>query len=271
MTLGVWNLALGELTCRCEGHSLGILGAWLSTDALKAVSGGFDSVIRQWDLSTGSLKAECTRVMAGHSGPVVSIEASAHSILSTSFDGTLRVWDWSGRQVSCIEAHDGHSSGLVILADGDHALTGGDDSLLKRWDLATGDCISAGHGHNGSVWCVTVPRAPGVESSATSPHVCLSAATDGSLVLWDLRAAESPTLLVENAHEDAVAGLQADGLQCVSGGFDSQVKIWDLRQGLALRATMAAPPNAKCTRVAYDDTRVVTGSLTGSFVVFDMI
>ena len=109
MTLGVWNLALGELTCRCEGHSLGILGAWLSTDALKAVSGGFDSVIRQWDLSTGSLKAECTRVMAGHSGPVVSIEASAHSILSTSFDGTLRLWDWSGRQVSAVEAHEGRS------------------------------------------------------------------------------------------------------------------------------------------------------------------
>ena len=90
------------------------------------------------------------RTMVGHSGPVVSIEATEERIVSTSFDGTVRVWSWagqqaaaasssrpplispsSGQQVACLLAHDGHSSGLA-LAEG-HAYSGGDDGLLKRW------------------------------------------------------------------------------------------------------------------------------------------
>ena len=116
--------------------------------------------------------------------------------------------------------------------------------------------------------CAVYGHAMHAHAYVYAMHVGLQACTASS---WELHTHAPHTHMHTYTYALQVAGLQADGLQCVSGGFDSQVKIWDLRQGLALRATMAAPPNAKCTRVAYDDTRVVTGSLTGSFVVFDMI
>jgi WD40 repeat protein len=90
--------------------------------------------------------------MVGHAGPIVSVEASADAIVTSSFDGTVRVWSWEGRQRAVLAAHDGHSSGLAL--SGDKAYSGGDDGLCKRWDLATEACVDVMHGHEGAVWCV---------------------------------------------------------------------------------------------------------------------
>ena len=129
-TLKVWDLARGAVTKTLEGHSHGILGLWAdaatSGAAPRVVSGGFDADLRQWDVTKG----RCVRTMAGHGGPVVSIEADDDKIVSSSFDGTLRVWNWDGHARATLPAHDGHSSGLALL--GDVAFSGGDDGLVKR-------------------------------------------------------------------------------------------------------------------------------------------
>ena len=55
----------------------------------------------------------------------------------------------------------------------------------------------------------------------------------------------------------------------MSSGFDSLVKLWDLRT-LAARATLQTPVMTRCTRLVFDDTRIVTGSLNGTVVVLDV-
>jgi WD40 repeat protein len=82
--LHVWDLNSRCVTCTCEGHDHGILGAWLAPDVMRAVSGGFDATIRVWDLSGGMpasgtkpLKATCNRVMVGHSGAQAPIVRSS--------------------------------------------------------------------------------------------------------------------------------------------------------------------------------------------------
>ena len=204
-TLKVWDLARGAVTKTLEGHSHGILGLWAdaatSGAAPRVVSGGFDADLRQWDVTKG----RCVRTMAGHGGPVVSIEADDDKIVSSSFDGTLRVWNWDGHARATLPAHDGHSSGLALL--GDVAFSGGDDGLVKRcgptsapsaapaspaarltrpkltqklrtrWDLRTETCTDAVEAHSGAVWSVRASEA-----------LLLSASTDCALKLWDLRA-----------------------------------------------------------------------------------
>ena len=142
----------------------------------------------------------CTRVFAGHSGPIVSVECTDARVISTSFDGTCRVWDWSGRQLLSIEAHDGHASGLA-LPEGDarKVLTGGDDGRVKQFDLETGTCVTSCDGHDGAVWCVR-----------THGPLVLTGATDGSLRAWDLRAGCGALAAERHAHDDALAGLQLD-------------------------------------------------------------
>ena len=206
-----------QVTHTLEGHSLGILGIWLDPQPgqQRAVSGGFDADIRQWDFSEGA-RGRCVHTMTGHSGPIVSVEASTDAIVSTSFDGTVRVWSWEGQERACLYGHDGHSSGLA-LCDG-FAYSGGDDDLCKRWDLATGACVDELRGHEGAVWSI-----------ACDGRTLVSASTGGSLILWDPRVPAQLVHHAPRAHNDAIAGLQFDGHKVVSSGFDSLVKIWDLR------------------------------------------
>ena len=55
----------------------------------------------------------------------------------------------------------------------------------------------------------------------------------------------------------------------LTSSFDSTVKLWDQRKGVQRRATLHAPGGTRCTRLAYDDTRIVTGSLSGAVCCFD--
>ena len=97
------------MTHTLEGHSHGILGLWLDPEPTqqRALSGGFDADLRQWDLSEGS-RGRCVRTMVGHAGPIVSVEASADAIVTSSFDGTVRVWGaGGGGEPLVLRGHEG--------------------------------------------------------------------------------------------------------------------------------------------------------------------
>ena len=283
-TLAVWDLAMRSSKPQeiCEGHTNGVLGAWLSADGKKAISGGFDATIRIWDLALFHepspeaghaedrppevARGKCQRVFAGHSGPVASIECSTEVVFSTSFDGTLRFWDWSGKALNCICAHDGHASGLDLVGDGARCISGGDDGRVKEWDTATGALLSTLDGHEGAVWCVR--HCP---QGVAGGHL-LSAATDGALLQWDLRSPHGPVHSQPGAHNDACAGLELLGDDtAVTAGFDSVVRVWDLRKGLAPRARFQMPTDTRCTRIAIDDHKIVMGSLTGRVMLIDVL
>mmetsp|Transcript_10306 Transcript_10306/g.28407 ORF Transcript_10306/g.28407 Transcript_10306/m.28407 type:complete len:248 (-) Transcript_10306:438-1181(-) len=229
-----------------------------------------------WDISGDGPHGTCVRSMAGHAGPIVAIEADRDRILSTSFDGTLRVWRWDGQEALSIDAHNGQSSGLAIVDEGygiaAGVVTGGHDGLVKRWNVETSTCVEELDVHTGQVWCVRA-RGP----------VLMTAATDGAMYIFDLRASEKPVHGVVAAHDDAVAGLQFDDTKAVTSSFDSTIRIWELRS-LWGRTVQCAEdiqhvtitsswPNggARHTRLAYDDTRIVAGSLGGRILVADIL
>ncbi len=126
--------------CNPSGHRM-VLGLWMDEDCSTCLSGGADGDVKVWDMN----KQNCKRVLAGHQGPVVSLKADQDKIVSTSFDGTARVWTWAGREELVLEGHSGHVCGLWLqpLAEGGNAVwTGADDGLVKRWDVPTGVCRS---------------------------------------------------------------------------------------------------------------------------------
>jgi hypothetical protein len=126
--------------CNPSGHRM-VLGLWMDEECSTCLSGGADGDVKVWDMN----KQTCKRVLAGHQGPVVSLKADQDKIVSTSFDGTARVWTWAGREELVLEGHSGHVCGLWLqpLAQGGTAVwTGADDGLVKKWDLSTGVCLS---------------------------------------------------------------------------------------------------------------------------------
>ncbi|KAJ1492323.1 WD40-repeat-containing domain protein [Baffinella frigidus] len=127
----IWDLARKTcqktFACNSSGNRM-VLGVFLTEDQSTVLSGGADGDIKVWDVKRGT----CGRVLTGHSGAVVTLKADANKIVSTSFDGTCKVWSWRGRCEQTLIGHRGHVCGLSFQeSEPRNVWTGADDGLVK--------------------------------------------------------------------------------------------------------------------------------------------
>ncbi|MFF5304857.1 caspase family protein, partial [Streptomyces sp. NPDC013161] len=130
----------------------------------------------------------------------------------------------------------GHTGSVWVVAVAQiegrsHAVTAGNDSTVRVWDLEAGAERTALSGHTGSVSAVAVAQIDG------RPHA-VTAGSD-AVRLWDLEAgAERVTLTGHTDSVWAVAVAQIDGRpHAVTTSTDSTVRVWDLEAGTE-RATL---------------------------------
>lgn len=113
---------------------------------------------------------------------------------------------------------------------------GGNDGLVKIWDLEARTVTAALAGHGGWIWCL--------EAGDEAGNLMLSGATDSAIRGWDLRAPRGGNALRAETLPNAgpVSGLAvrpAEG-RVASGSFDGQVRLFDLRMWGAPRAAQTA-------------------------------
>ena len=91
-----------------------------------------------------------------------------------------------------------------MTADGRHAVSVSDDSMLRVWDLASGETVRTLSGHTGSVRAVAV---------TPDGRQVVSGSDDNTLRVWDLASGETVhTLSGHTGPVDAVA-VTPDGRQ----------------------------------------------------------
>ena len=88
-TIRIWNSADGTNHLTLTNDGAKVLSLVYCTPRLIA-TGGTDNQIRFWDLDR---RAEAGR-LAGHTGSVASLAVAGDSLVSGSFDTTVRVWQW---------------------------------------------------------------------------------------------------------------------------------------------------------------------------------
>ncbi|XAR59520.1 hypothetical protein NMG60_11015381 [Bertholletia excelsa] len=170
------------------------------------VSGGMDTLVKVWDLSTG----EAVQTLKGHQLQVTGIALDGSDIVSSSVDCTLRRWR-KGQSIESWEAHKAAIQAVIKLPSGE-LVTGSSDTTLKLWRGRT--CLHTFVGHTDTVRSLAVMRDLGI----------LSASHDGSIRLW---AISGQVLMEMVGHTSIVYSVDShiSGL-IVSGSEDSFVKIW---------------------------------------------
>lgn len=82
------------------------------------ISGGMDSKICVWNTSLAPKNTELTCIdLVGHLGSISAVSSFTDTIISTSYDKTVRLWrcDKSkGKEMSKLE---GHKSSIITLGD----------------------------------------------------------------------------------------------------------------------------------------------------------
>ncbi|KPA81548.1 hypothetical protein ABB37_03892 [Leptomonas pyrrhocoris] len=198
---------------------------WVWTTAVEPgnkwfATGGFDAIIKVWDLETGALKMNLT----GHKEAVRSIALSRVSpyMFSGSDDHSVKCWDLERNEV--VREFFGHKSSVHCVAAHptlDVVISGSRDKTVRVFDLRSRAVVHTMSGHTDSVMSLVVQQ--------EEPQV-ISGGSDGFIYLWDLASGKPVKRLTR--HKKPVRGLTftASGSALVSCGAD-EIRVWDLPSG----------------------------------------
>ncbi|PQK16587.1 hypothetical protein BB8028_0006g09060 [Beauveria bassiana] len=196
------------------------------------ITGSRDSQLRVWRLpEVGSRRyiqtgppvqeSDCPyfiRVLAGHTHSVRAIAAHGDTLVSGSYDSTVRVWRIStGQAVHVLHGHAQKVYSVVLDHERNRCISGSMDSFVKIWDLDTGACLYNLEGHNMLVGLLDL-----------RDERLVSAAADSTLRIWDPENGKCRHTLM--AHTGAITCFQHDGRKVISGS-EKTVKMWDIRSG----------------------------------------
>ena len=207
----------------------------------------------------------CLSTLAGHTGKITSCQFSPDGtrVISSSSDGTLRVWDANaGRELMTLvgsgggpidassdepadflleslqelEAEYAGVQDCALAADGRRILSAHQDGSLRTWDLATGNEFAVFGGHGSSVTrCAISPDGRQI----------LSGGTDGRLKIWDANDGRLLRVIVTSDDEDKSwayrdepvgCGFSPDGTQLISISRKGEFKLWDAATGSRVAA-----------------------------------
>ena len=193
--------------------------------------------------------------LVGHEGEVTSLAADGNQryLLSASEDGTVRVWDRQGGQLSHMLKHRTLGSRSVSLNyDGTIAASGGADGMLYLWDVAGAERIHAFWGERG-------PALTAVALSGDG-RLAVSGSREHGVSAWDVDGRKWLRRLDGHSERVTSVALSADGSRAASGSDDCTVRIWNLSAGTLERTLEGHTSPVNAVALSADGQWVLSGS-----------
>ncbi|KAH8730859.1 WD40-repeat-containing domain protein [Phaeosphaeriaceae sp. PMI808] len=196
------------------------------------ITGSRDSSLRVWKLpkpgdrsiiQTGATSNDhdnpyFIRALTAHHHSVRAIAAHGDTLVSGSYDCTVRVWKIStGEALQRLQGHSQKVYSVVLDHARNRCISGSMDNMVKVWSLETGACLFTLEGHTSLVGLLDL-----------SHGRLVSAAADSTLRIWDPENGQCKSRLC--AHTGAITCFQHDGQKVISGS-DRTLKMWNVRTG----------------------------------------
>src|SRR5262249_50567654 len=139
----------------------GVHGLAFSRDGRRALTASWTAGVRVLDVETLlEIKKPLAEAPGPQRVPHLPWFLSGERALSVTEGGHLLLWTIDrGEVIVRIDAHAGRPTwGLAVSRDETRVLTGGNDGLVKLWDLATGAELKRFAGNKGSIlWVALSP------------------------------------------------------------------------------------------------------------------
>jgi WD40 repeat protein len=246
----IWDLALGgPIVGLPDGHQ-GTIGALAyGPDGATVASASDDGTIRLWNAATGQVRSR----LQGHAAAVRALAFSpdGQTLASADERGLLGLWDpATGKELRSIQAVPqtaGFYSGIGALAftlEGQRLASWGDDYRVRFWQVSTGEEILDRALLLRGVSAGPLGRPPSVPPEAARVQDArfgrdgrsAAVAIGGTIHFLDLAAARE--VFQRPGHDGPMRlAISGDSRTVASGGWDKQLRVWDVITGQELLRT----------------------------------
>ncbi len=193
-----------------------ILGIDVSPDSTKVATVGFDNRIRIYDMVSKNLSREI--VGGGNDNHAVGFSSDGGWIAVGGRAGAIQVWDvQTGQSVAQYRVHRRRIRSLQFRADG-KILSCGEDQVIAIVDPLNTEQAALFPRQSAKIFDVAMLDA----------DLLATAGTDNHVNLWRLSDKEHVGFL--KGHTGTVSCLDSDRTKIVSGGFDTQVRVWEIKK-----------------------------------------
>lgn len=163
--------------------------------------------------------------------------AGTQSANNTPYQHEKREQKWE-----CFYTLDHHSgvNSVAISPDAKILASGGNDQMIRLWDIHTGEAITILRGHSSAV-----------KSVAFSPDgtILASGSDDQTIKLWNVSDCQEICTLSGHSHAVKSVAFSPNSNVLASGSWDKTIKLWDVHQGV-LKQTITGH-NLQVTAVTF--------------------
>ncbi|KAK4053116.1 SCF ubiquitin ligase complex subunit cdc4 [Microbotryomycetes sp. JL201] len=196
------------------------------------------------------------RHLAGHRHAVRALAARGRTLVSGSYDCSVRVWDiLTGECKHRLQGHTQKVYSVVYDHQRQQCASGSMDGTVRLWSTTTGECIVMLDGHSSLVGLLGLSH----------KHL-VSAAADSTLRVWNPETGSYQHTLA--AHSGAITCFQHDAHKVISGS-DGTLKMWDVNDGSFTRDLITGLTGV--WQVAFDERFCVAAVQRGGQSEFEVM